>query len=162
MSVTISVDDVLVFNRDLDKKQVEVLIKDGLALAERAAPCIKEPDFAYADAAIAIIRTAILRWADSGTGALTQQQNSAGPFAQNLSFDTRQTRRSLFFPSEIAELQKLCKQYRGGAFAIDTNGIPESRCTGEYSQCPYIMGSLSSPCATCGEVLRPGWWEGRR
>lgn len=160
MSVNISVDDVLMFNHDLDRNQVEVLIRDGLALAERAAPCIAEPDFAYPDAAVAIIRTAILRWADSGTGALTQQQSSAGPFAQNLSFDTRQSRRSLFFPSEITELQKLCKRNRDRAFSIDTIGERRRGCTRDLIGCPYFLGSTSSPCQTCGEVLRPGLWEG--
>lgn len=162
MTVSITVEDIHVFNKDIPAEQAQILIKDGLALARKVAPCIDEPGFQFADAAAAIIRGAILRWAESGSGGLTQRQNTAGPFSQNLSFDNRQTRRSLFFPSEITELQDLCKSNMKGAFGIDTIGDSPHRCLRQYTGCPYLMGTLNSPCDTCGEVLRPGWWEGAR
>lgn len=157
MALTINVDDILAFNPDLDKKVVAILIKDGLAMARRVAPCIEDADFEFADAATAIIRGAVLRWAESGAGGLSSQQQTAGPFGQTLSFDTRQTRRSLFFPSEIKELEALCSSSRrGGPGAVDTLPPVKRRCHGG---CSYLVGSVNSPCPDCGETLREGvWW----
>lgn len=163
MTVTITVEDIHVFNKDLPAEQVEVLIRDGLALARRVAPCIDEPDFKYGDAAAAIIRGAILRWAESGSGGITQRQTTAGPFSQNLSFDNRQSRRSLFFPSEITELQDLCKANAGAgsgkAFGIDTVPDRPIRCRRPIPGCTYLFGSVSSPCLECGDTFRHGYWE---
>ena len=59
----------------------------------------------------------IVFWNESGTGALTQQ--GAGPF--QVSYDNRQSRRSLFYSTEIAQLQDLCKESgTNQAFTIDT------------------------------------------
>lgn len=86
------------------EEKAQAMIDDALALAARVAPCITDTDFEYDAAAKAILRGAILRWNDSGSGALQSQQ--AGPFGQAL--DTRQPRRSMFWPSEITQLQQLC------------------------------------------------------
>lgn len=160
-AVDLTAEQIKVFNPDLPDEQAEILVRDGLALARRIAPCIDDDDFAFPEAAAAIIRGAVLRWADSGSGALSSEQSSAGPFSQTQTYDTRQARRSLFFPSEISELQKLCRANVGGAFSIDTIGHRRRGCTRDPIGCPYLLGSLSSPCQTCGEVLRPGVWEGR-
>ncbi|MGJ4070642.1 hypothetical protein ACN4DJ_05810 [Corynebacterium macclintockiae] len=157
MAVEITVEDIHIFNKDIPREQVEILIRDGMALAARVAPCINESDFQYPDAAAAIIRGAILRWAESGAGGITQQQASAGPFALNSSFDTRSTRRSLFFPSEITELQELCKTNVGGAFGVDTIPTKAPGCV-LGRDCTYLCGSVNSPCPACGETLQPGWW----
>lgn len=150
MTLRIDPSDVLVFNPDLDEHVVEILIKDGLAMARRVAPCIDEEDFAYPDAAAAIIRSAVLRWAESGSGALASESKTSGPFALQTSFDTRQTRRSLFFPSEIKELEALCATSRKGAFAFDTLPQTAHRC----KDCDYLVGSLSTPCDRCGLTMR--------
>lgn len=160
MGFSISVEDLIVFNPDLDPKMGEILIKDGMALARRVAPCIDDDDFPFADAAVAIIRGAILRWADSGSGALSSDAKTAGPFSQTTTYDTRQQRRTLFYPSEISELQKLCMDANsGGAFAIDTAPRSAGRCLREYDGCSYLFGTTSSPCTACGQVMRPGAWE---
>lgn len=101
---------------EIPSAKAEEMITDALALAARVAPCILTEEFEYTDAARAILRGAILRWNDSGSGAVSQQ--TAGPFSQSL--DTRQQRRSMFFPSEIDELQALCGSPVGRAFEIDT------------------------------------------
>lgn len=156
----ISQEEVLAFNPELDAKVVDILIRDGLAMARRVAPCIDDEDFAHADAAVAIIRSAVLRWAESGSGGVSSESFTAGPFGQTTSFDSRQTRRSLFFPSEIKELEALCaSSSRGRLGAIDTVPMHRVGCpAGDQSKCRYLFGSLSSPCLECGEVLRPGWW----
>lgn len=160
--LTIDTQEVLAFNPDLDTNVVNILIRDGLAMARRVAPCIDDEGFEHADAATAIIRGAVLRWAESGSGGVTSESNTAGPFAFQQSFDNRQTRRSLFFPSEIRELEALCQSGNGKAFAVDTIPPPgKGRCIqGNQSRCTYLFGALTSPCQACGEVLRPGWWSG--
>jgi len=113
MAVEITVDDIRVFAPNVEEAKAEAMIEDALALAARVAPCILTEDFAHPGAAKAILRGAILRWNEQGTGSLTEVQ--AGPFGQT--FDTRNPRRSLFWPSEINELRKLCG--RGSAYSID-------------------------------------------
>lgn len=125
--VDLTVEEILVFNPDLPTDKIEVLIRDGLALARRAAPCIDEDSFMYPEAAAAIIRAAVLRWAESGGGAISSQTNVAGPFTQQQSWDTRQARRSLFFPSEVTELQRLCQTNKRAAFSVDTIPDPVMR-----------------------------------
>lgn len=101
----------------IDTNKAVAMIEDVLAMAVRVAPCIVSDDFAYAAAARAVLRGAILRWHEAGTGAL--QTQSAGPFAQSL--DNRQQRRGMFWPSEIEQLQDLCKgPETSGAFSVDT------------------------------------------
>lgn len=117
-AVTVTVDDLAPF-AEIDGQKAEAMITDALALAARVAPCILDEEFEYPDAAKAIIRGAILRWHEAGTGAFTQ--STTGPFSATM--DTRQTRRGMFWPSEIGDLQKLCQSSgSSGAFAVDTVG----------------------------------------
>lgn len=116
-----------------------VMIEDALARAARVAPCILEDDLSETNAAAAkaVIRDAILRRNDQGTGALSSQV--AGPFGQTL--DTRQPSRTLFWPSEVSELQGICSDHNNtaptsGAFEVDT--MP----------------------ATAGVYGRDYWWTG--
>ena len=99
----ITVDDLVPF-ADIPQAKAEAMIADAMAMASRVAPCLNDADFAYTDAAKAILRGAILRWHESGTGAF--QQQTAGPFGVQV--DTRQARRGMFWPSEISDLQALC------------------------------------------------------
>lgn len=104
----------------IDQAKAEAMIDDAEARATLVAPCILSGEF-QADtgkmaAVKAILRAALLRWNDSGSGALTQQ--TAGPF--NQSIDTRQGRKAMFWPSEIEDLQGLCSTSGAGAFDIDT------------------------------------------
>jgi len=101
---------------DIDEAKAFAMIDDAMALAVKVAPCIAEDDFLYNSAAKAILRGAVLRWNEAGTGAAVQQ--GAGPFQQTI--DTRQQRRSMFWPSEITDLQELCSESQSGAFSIDT------------------------------------------
>lgn len=118
MAELLTLDDLTPFAPDIDPDKALAMIDDATALALRVAPCLSSDDFEFADAAKAILRGAILRWNDSGSGALSQQ--GAGPF--QVTYDTRQERRSLFWPSEIDQLQDLCRDgdLQGAAFTIDT------------------------------------------
>ena len=103
----------------IDPVKAQAMIDDALAMAELVAPCITTAEFAHAGAAKAVLRGAILRWHDAGTGAVSSQ--AAGPFQQTL--DTRQPRRAMFWPSEIEQLQKMCQAAdTGGAWSYDSVG----------------------------------------
>lgn len=116
MAVSITIDDLTPFAPNIDEGRAQAMIEDALALAAIVAPCIQEDTFTHTAAARAIIRGAILRWNDAGSGAITSQ--TVGPFSQTV--DTSQVRRGMFWPSEIKQLQELCGQREPRAFAIDT------------------------------------------
>lgn len=102
---------------EIPQPKAEAMIEDALALAARVAPCITDPDFAATAAAKAIIRGAILRWNDAGSGALTSEQLEDYRYTT----DSRQPRRGMFWPSEIEQLQELCRTSGpSGAFSFDT------------------------------------------
>lgn len=101
----------------IESAKATAMIEDAEAMAIEAAPCITEEVFAKQAAVKAILRAAILRWNDSGSGAKTSMSGLG--YAQTI--DTTNPRKSLFWPSEIEALQKLCKSPEsGGAFDVDT------------------------------------------
>ena len=102
----------------IEEAKALAMIDDALALAAWVAPCILTEEFTYEAAAKAILRGAILRWHEAGSGAM--QSQTAGPFA--MSVDNRQQRRGMFWPSEIEQLQELCRDGDTStqAFTIDT------------------------------------------
>ena len=116
-AVTLTPADLVPF-ASIDDAKAQAMIDDALALAARVAPCILTDTFEHDAAARAILRGAVLRWNEAGTGAM--QSQTAGPFSQTL--DTRQQRRGMFWPSEIQQLQELCRDgdVTGQAFSIDT------------------------------------------
>jgi hypothetical protein len=121
-AVEITIDDLTPFTPDIDEAKAEQMIEDAIAMASApwVAPCIVTDSFPYAAQAKAILRGAILRWNDAGTGAVTQV--SAGSFQQTV--DNRSERKRMFWPSEIVDLQKLCGSARSGrAFTIDTTPV---------------------------------------
>ena len=101
---------------EIEATKAAAMCADALARAAVIAPCILEDGFAHDAAALAIIRGAILRWHESGTGAF--QQVTTGPFGATT--DTRSARKGMFLPSEIDELKSLCGSNTSGAFDIDT------------------------------------------
>lgn len=138
-AVSISVSDLEPFAVIEDDK-AQAMVDDALAMAARVAPCINDDDFAYPEAARAILRGAILRWHEAGNGAL--QSQTVGPFGQVL--DTRVQRRSMFFPSEITDLQGLCAgdDVTGKAFSIDTGTV----CTLHLPWCASYFGAVYCSC----------------
>lgn len=143
-AVEITTDDLEPF-ATIDADKAEAMIADAVAMATLIAPCITDTTFVYAAAAKAVIRGAILRWHDAGSGAASAQV--AGPFG--VTMDTRQPRRSLFWPSEIEQLQKMCADTtEGGAWGYDTvpcltTAIHADICTinlgGQYCSCGAIL-----------------------
>ncbi len=126
-------DDLSPFAEIVEIK-AQAMIDDAMADASRVAPCIIEEDLTPAKVAQfrSILRGAILRWNESGTGALQQQQ--VGPFGQTI--DTRQQRKGMFWPSELAALASVCSETsdRRGAYEMDT--MPAGAMPGRYSAFP--------------------------
>jgi hypothetical protein len=126
----------------IDSVKAQAMIDDAMARAARFAPCILTPDFAYEGAALAILRGAILRWNDAGSGAYTSKQETAGPFSLSQGIDSQPPRRSLFWPSEITELQDLCKGPEvSGAYSVDTVGTT----FGYYGYPSTVMAGFDDP-----------------
>ncbi len=133
---------------EIPSAKAQAMIDDALALAARVAPCILTAEFTEAAAARAILRGAVLRWHEAGSGVLQSQQ--AGIYGQTL--DTRQQRRGMFWPSEIQALQELCQGAdTSGAFAVDTVGFAGNM--GHADSCALNFGG--SYCS-CGAVLTAG------
>lgn len=99
-------------------EDADTLIDDAEALAILSAPCLESPDLSpmKRKQVVAILRGTIMRWSEAGASVASQQ--SAGPFSMTV---TPQVRRNSFWPSEITDLQKICKGPGSGkAFSIDT------------------------------------------
>lgn len=134
---------------DIPAAKADAMIEDAEAQAIDAAPCLVDPDdptapngtLSAAKLALvkSILRSALLRWNDAGTGA-TQQQ-VAGPFSHTI--DTKQPRRSMFWPSELDQLRGVCGAgERGGAFAIDT--LPPG--SAHLAWCSLKLGATYCSC----------------
>jgi len=95
---------------------------DGVnARASRVAPCLASDDPAPSGEQLAeakmILIGAVVRWSQAGAGAL--QSGTMGPFGVTL--DTRQRVGFNLWPSEITQLQDICRSgSESKAFAVDT------------------------------------------
>ena len=137
----------------IDAAKLSAMIEDAEAMAGSVAPCLINLESPLSDlqraAAKAILRRAILRWHEVGTGVVTQQ--SAGPFQQSLD-TTRSAPRSLFWPSEVAELQGICKAAtdapKGGqVFTINASG------SAGWVQSPLCDLNFGGSTCSCGSYL---------
>lgn len=153
----------------IDPLKAEEMITDAESMAILTAPCL--PDLltsptgeseqdalrrkAKLGALKAILRGALLRWNEAGTGALSARQSTFGPFGQSETIDTRQTRRAMFWPTEIEQLQALCRTGKAKAFAIDTAPDP----VGAHP--PWCSLMFGGPVCSCGVALTgdPSWEE---
>lgn len=93
-------------------------INGANARAARIAPCLEGHPTAdtLAEAKLVLVG-AIIRWEKSGAGAL--QSRTAGPYAETM--DTRQRTGYNLWPSEITQLQDICRSgEQGKAYSVDT------------------------------------------
>lgn len=141
---------------DISEAKAQAMIDDATAMATKAAPCLaipagEEGALSLTDqaAAKAILRNAILRWNDSGTGAVSGLQQTAGSFQVSQTLDTRSPRRGLLWPTEISDLQSICKDGAGsGAFEINT--VPQDSAVVHALTCSIMFGATY---CSCGAVL---------
>jgi hypothetical protein len=113
------------------------------AQASRVAPCLTADDpppteDQLAEAQLVLIG-AVIRWSQAGSGAL--QAETIGPLARTV--DTRQRVGFRLWPSDITQLQDICKDgSESKAFAIDT--VP---CVGFHSPiCSIYFGGGACSC----------------
>lgn len=141
---------------DIEISKATAMIEDAQAQAILVAPCLADEDDLNANqkaAVKAVLRAAILRWNEAGSGAWSQQ--SIGP--AQMTIDTRQQRRSLFWPTEIEQLQTICTAVSGnvgGAFTIDTApscGIVHAEA------CSINFGASYCSCGAILTLAGPLW-----
>lgn len=111
------------------------------AAARRVAPCLvgEDVDPGKLDEAKLILLGAITRWSQAGSGAF--QQQTAGPFA--VVTDTRQRGGYRLWPSEITDLQTICKgEDAGKAYSVDT----VSDCGVHAEICSLNFGATYCSC----------------
>ena len=98
---------------------------DGVnARALRVAPCLagleEPPTYDQLAEARLVLVGAVIRWSQAGSGAF--QQQTIGPFG--VTVDNRQRGGYNLWPTEIVQLQDICKKGESGvkAFSVDTVG----------------------------------------
>lgn len=99
----LTVSDLAAFVPNVDPAKAQEMIDDASALAAVEAPGILAVGFAYGDAVKAILRRAVVRWLESGSGA--RQSVQVGQISTT--YDNTQQPRGLFLPSELAQLKAL-------------------------------------------------------
>lgn len=146
----------------IDPAKVTAMIADAESMAILTAPCLpglltvpadETPEaemlrVAKLNAVKAILRGAILRWEDAGSGALQTKQEQTGPFGVQTTV-APQARKSMFWPSELEQLQGICSSgEKGSAFTLDT--AP----TGAGGHAPWcdVMFVGGTTCS-CGYTL---------
>lgn len=127
-----------------DDAKTEAMIEDAIAQAVIVAPCLETTtDPKVLAAARAILRGALVRWHEAGSGAKVTKQQTAGIFSQTDTLDNSQKRRGAFWPSEIVDLQKLCKRSSGKPYTIELVGDGRVR---HLPWCDLAFGGLACSC----------------
>lgn len=116
--ITIRVEDLTALRPNLDAAKAAKMIQGAVARAAQVAPCLLADSFAGEDVARAIILDALVRRVDGGGGAVTQSQQTAGPFSHTQTVDSRSAL-NLFTAQERADLAALCGR-RQRAYTINT------------------------------------------
>ena len=114
--------DLAVFDPDIEEERAEAMIATVWARARTVAPCLASDDVELSpdqfEVVKGIVRDAVLRWSDVGTGVT--KSRTAGDYAE--SYDAGAGRSGLFRPDEIHELQNVCRAVRRPtqrAYSID-------------------------------------------
>lgn len=137
---------------DIAANAMAALWVDGAnARASRVAPCLASADPAPTDDQIAEARLvligAVIRWSQAGAGAY--QSQNAGPFGFTL--DTRQRTGFNLWPSEITQLQDICKNgSESSAFAYDT--VSSAGCHSPICSV-YFGGDCSCGASIAGQPI---------
>ena len=132
-------DEVRPLVPNVSDERGQILVEDVLARALGLVPELgdKLTDTQIA-VAKAVIRKAVARWADSGSGGVTTKSQTAGPYQTSETYEARGDR-PLFYDSEIDELRSL--------FRVDGEDPNKAKA---YSLGPVI-------CATPANPFDLGW-----
>jgi hypothetical protein len=123
-----------------DAPPLDGTVVDGSVTWQRIGPT----DELLAEARLILVG-AIKRWSEAGSGALSQETSTTGPYSTTRTVDTRQRTGYNLWPSEVTQLQELCKSGgTGKAFSIDTapgqGGV----------HLPWCSASLGAAFCSCG------------
>ena len=134
----------------VDSADLDLMVAGANAKATRVAPCLgwDGSDAAtplptadqLAEARLVLVG-AVKRWTEAGSGAAVQQ--TAGPFSQTV--DNRQRTGYNLWPSEIEQLQAVCKTADGAsrrAFSVDT----APTCSAHLPWCSLELGATYCSC----------------
>lgn len=121
--------------------KAQAMIADAVGQAVLVAPCLTDPELSAAQeaSAKAVLRAAILRWNDAGSGAVVTQQ--AAVFSQTI--DNTRQRVGVFWPSEITALQQVCKARNPRPFSVD---LDASLAPVHLPWCDAMMARGSCSC----------------
>lgn len=140
---------------DVEPAKAVQMIEDATALATLAAPCLGATPSSLSDPQVAavkaILRGAILRWVDAGSGAFQTRAENIGSYGYSEGYDTRQARRGMFWPSEITQLQAICGGRDAQAFTVDTAVLGFG--VGHADICSLNFGAVY---CSCGALLASG------
>lgn len=151
MAQIITIDDIPENIRSgVDDDTLQMMIDGANARASRLAPCLaddQDPSPELVAEAKLILLGAVTRWAQTGAGSFTQQ--TAGPFS--VSTDTRQRAGYNLWPSEIEQLQDLCRDdTESRAFSVR----PARHRGGHPPWCSIYFDSEAA--CSCGMALTDG------
>lgn len=126
----------------------ELWVNGANARASRVAPCLAGTNPVPTEDQIAeaklVLIGAVTRWSQAGAGSY--QSQNAGPYGFTL--DTRQRTGFNLWPSEITQLQDICKTgYEASAFAYDT--VPATGCHSPICSL-YFGGDCSCGASIAG------------
>ena len=141
---------------------VDAMVAGATAKASRVAPCLTwagtldgqpAPSADPLDEARLILIGAVKRWAEAGSGAL--QSQTAGPFGMTV--DTRQRGGFNLWPSDITDLQAICKTdgpTGRQAFSVDT---APRRAGSHVPWCSFFLGETCSCGSSVNGYEGPLW-----
>lgn len=104
------------------------MVSGANAQARRVAPCLTASDPApspdQVNEAKLVLFGAVSRWVQAGSGALVSRSETKGPFSESEQYASLSTTSTGYrlWPSEIAQLQDICKNgdESAGVFSINT------------------------------------------
>ena len=127
MEMFLTPDEVIAIDDSgtLTEAKAAILIEDTVS---RAIGLVPELEGVLSDnqtrAVKAILRKAILRWHQTGSGAVVQRSESTGSYSASETVDTKSADRALFTQNEIKELRGLfntdsANSRKGKAFYLE-------------------------------------------
>lgn len=142
--------ELQVFEPELAEDMADAMITSVWARCTKVAPCLKEMEWSETESdeeyentqlVKTIVRAAVLRWSDSGSGIVTQR--IAGDYQETLSGVSGG---GLLRPDEIRDLQQLCATSSTQA-AVTVPTWPDGPYVTQHAAwCDVSFGGLTCDC----------------
>lgn len=163
MDAPIEYDDLKVFDSELTKEAAEAMITTIWSRVRKLAPCLKDPDIELDEDDLetvkSIMRSVILRWAESGSGVVGSR--TAGDYQESY---TARGSGGTFRPEEIRDLQSVCAGSANAgnqkAYSVDTGYYAGTRVVNHAAWCSInfvAQPPVNNALCDCGaELSRDG------